>query len=216
MTKIFSTDRNGSLSGLEILVLKIINNNDGITGYDIIQKITTKPRGLWKGTAGSIYPLLKSLAEKKLVKIEKKIDGGRVKKEYSITEKGSTTLKDTLSNKIYPSMHSFMNSIFTLIGDIPRIKNDVETMFCSYPHHRSVLHVKIDEDDWSLENINRIKTHIETLEMTRDKLQNRITQLNNQIENSLSILKDIEEKRKNARVIDILDEDDYDKRMMNI
>ena len=109
-----------------------------------------------------------------------------------------------------------MDFIFTMIDDSPRIKSNVETMFCSFPHHRSVMMVNIDESDLSLQNISRIKHHIKSLEITRDKLQRRIKKLSKQIEASNSILKVIEDKRKNAKPIEILDDDDYDKNMMNI
>ncbi|MHA2394013.1 MAG: PadR family transcriptional regulator [Promethearchaeota archaeon] len=205
-----------TLSGLEILVLKIIKNNEGITGYDITQRINRRFRGLWRGSAGTIYPLLKSLTDNGVVEISEVIEGNRLKKKYSITEKGVAELRNVLDVNIQPSVNSLMDFISTMIDDIPRIRHNVETMFCSYPHHRSVMNVKIDESDFSLQNINRIKDHIETLEMTRNKLQKRVGLLNNQIEDSRSVLREIEEKRKDARIIDILDDDDYDKKMMNI
>lgn len=205
-----------TLSGLEILVLKIIKNNEGITGYDITQRINRRFRGLWRGSAGTIYPLLKNLTDNGFVEVSEIIEGNRLKKKYIITEKGIAELRNVLDVNIQPSVHSLMDFISTMIDDIPRIKNNVETMFCSYPHHRSVMNVKIDENDFSLQNINRIKNHIETLDVTRDKLEKRVRRLNNQIEEARLILKDIEEKRKDARIIEILDDDDYDKKMMNI
>jgi DNA-binding PadR family transcriptional regulator len=206
--KIFSTYRKGARTGLEILVLKIIQNNDtGITGYDIIQKITNNPRGLWRGTAGSIYPLLKNLADKGLVRIEEVTDNKRIKKEYFITEKGSNALKDALSNNIYPSMRSFMDSIFTLIGDIPRVKRNVETMFCSFPHHH---HIDLDETDLSLENQQHIRNVIKRLESSKSDLGHRINLLNNQIIRYKDILKNIEKERKEkAKPIKIYDDELY-------
>ena len=206
--KIFGTHRRGGLSGLDILVLKIINHNPGIIGYDIIQKITQKPRGLWRGTAGSIYPILRNLAEKKeFVRIEKKFDGKRLKKKYYITEKGRIDLKKVLRNNIYPSMQSFMDSIFTLIGDLPSVKRNVETMFCSFPHHRNV---EIDENDLSLENQQHIKKVIKRLELSRDELDQRIKIIKNQIIRFKSILVDIEKNRKEkSRHIEIYDDDLY-------
>jgi DNA-binding PadR family transcriptional regulator len=205
---IFSTYRKGARTGLEILVLKIIQNNaSGITGYDIIQKITSKPRGLWRGTAGSIYPLLKNLADKGLVRIEENTDNKRGKKEYYITEKGSNALKDALSNNIYPSMRSFMDSIFTLIGDIPRVKKNVETMFCSFPHHR---HVELDESDLSLENQQHIRNVIKRLESSRFELNHRIKILDDQIIRYKDILGNIEKERKEkSKPIEIYDDDLY-------
>jgi len=205
---IFSTYRKGARTGLEILVLKIIQNNaSGITGYDIIQKITSKPRGLWRGTAGSIYPLLKNLADKDLVRIEENADNKRGKKEYYITEKGFNALKEALSNNIYPSMRSFMDSIFTLIGDIPKVRENVETMFCSFPHHH---HVELDENDLSLENQQHIRNVIKSLESSRGELNHRIKLLDNQIIRYKDILKNIEKKRKEkSKPIEIYDDDFY-------
>ena len=182
------------------MVLKIIKNNAGITGYDIIQKIASKPRGLWRGTAGSIYPILKNLAEKELVWIEEIDDTKRVKKGYHITKEGREVLKNTLSNNIYPSMHSFMDSILTLIGDIPRVKRNVETMFCSFPHHR---HIEIDENDLSLDNQQHIKNIIRRLETSRNELDNQIAKYK-------SILANIEKgRRESSKPIEIYDDDFY-------
>ena len=205
MNTIFS--RKGALTGLEILVLKIIKNNVGITGYDIIQKITSKPRGLWRGTAGSIYPILKNLAVKELVRIKEIVDTKRLKKGYSITEKGKDVLKNALSNNIYPSMHSFMDSIFTLIGDLPRVKRNVETMFCSFPHHRNI---EIDENDLSIDNQQHIKDVVKRLETSRVELKQRIKIIDNQIVRYKSILANIEKERKEkSKPIEIYDDDFY-------
>ena len=210
MIQIFSTYRKeGVPTGLAIFVLKIIKNNSGITGYDIIQKITSKPRGLWRGTAGSIYPLLKNLTMKGLVRIEEVPvpNKNRPKKRYFITEKGRKTLKNALSNNIYPSMHSFMDSIFNLIGDIPGVKQNVETMFCSFPHHR---HIDIDENDLSLENQQQIKNVIKRLESSREALKHRIKTLDDQILKYKSLLAKIEKERvEKSKPIEIYSDDLY-------
>jgi len=206
--KIFSTHRKGVLSGLELFVLKIINHNPGITGYKIIQKITGRPRGLWRGTAGSIYPLLRNLAEKKeFVRIEEIFEKNRQKKRYFITEKGKIALKKALRNNIYPSMHSFMDSIFALVGDLPGVKQNVETMFCSFPHHRNV---EIDENDLSLENQQHIKQVIKRLELSQNELNQRLKIIKNQIVRFRSILENIEKDRKEkSRPIKVYDDDLY-------
>lgn len=203
---IFFKHGTGEITGLEILVLKIIKNNAG-TGYDIIQRISSKPRGLWRGTAGSIYPILEKLAKKELVRIEKLYDTKRVKKGYHITTEGIEVLKYTLRNKIYPSMNSFMDSIFTLIGDLPRVKENVETMFCSFPHHRNI---EIDESDLSLKNQEHIKHVVKRLETSKIELNHRLTIIDNQITRYKSILGNIEKERKEkAKPIEIYDDDFY-------
>ncbi|MFX1377110.1 MAG: PadR family transcriptional regulator [Promethearchaeota archaeon] len=207
MITIFSKHRTGEITGLEILVLKIINKNAGITGYDIIQKIASKPRGLWRGTAGSIYPILKNLAEKGLVRIEELDDTKRIKKGYHITKEGIEVLKNTLSKNIYPSMHSFMDSILTLIGDLPRVKRNVETMFCSFPYHR---HIEIDETDLSLKNQQHIKSVIKRLETSKSALTQRIGLIDEQIAKYKSLLTNIEKERNaKSKPIEIYDDDFY-------
>jgi DNA-binding PadR family transcriptional regulator len=67
--KRFASYHADSLSGIEILVLSIIKNHNGTTGYDIIQKIKEKFGGMWHASAGTIYPLLSRLADKILIKI---------------------------------------------------------------------------------------------------------------------------------------------------
>jgi len=187
--------------------LKIIQNTvSGITGYDIIQKITSKPRGLWRGTAGSIYPLLKNLSEKGLVRIEENTDNKRIKKVYFITQKGHKTLKEALSNNIYPSMRSFMDSILTLVGDIPGVKRNVETMFCSFPHHHPV---ELDEKDISLENQQHIRNVIKRLESSRGELNHRISVLDDQIIKYKDVLVKIEKERKENSKSIVVQDDDY-------
>jgi len=204
---IFGKHRTGKITGLKILVLKIIKNNGGITGYDIIQKIANQPRGLWRGTAGSIYPILKNLSEKELARIEEIDDTKRLKKGYHITNEGKEVLKNAISNNIYPSMNSFMESIFTLIGDLPRVKRNVETMFCSFPHHR---HIEINENDLSLKNQQHIKNAIKRLETSRIDLNQRIKIIDNQIVKFRSTLASIEKERiEKSKPIEVYDDDIY-------
>ncbi len=212
MIKIFGTYKKGVLSGLEILVLKIIENNGGITGYEIIQQIARNPRGLWRGTAGSIYPLLKNFAEKKrLVRVEEIVDKNRPKKKYFITEKGTIELKNALSNNILPSMHSFMDSIFTLIGDIPRVKRNVENMFCSFPYHKSVIETEINEADLSLQNQRFIENFIKKLENSREHLKERIKIIDERVNKLKSLLEKItKEREQKSKPIEILEDTNTD------
>lgn len=53
-------------------------------GYEIISQLEERSHGMWRPSAGSVYPTLQLLEEKDLVTSETK--GG--KKVYSLTEKG--------------------------------------------------------------------------------------------------------------------------------
>jgi hypothetical protein len=100
-----------------------------------------------------------------------------------------------------------MESIFTLIADLPRVKRNVETMFCSFPHHR---HIEIDENDLSLKNQQHIKNVIKRLETSRIDLNQRIKIIDNQIVRYKSILENIEKEREvKSKPIEIYDDDFY-------
>lgn len=67
-------------------------------GYEIISSLSEKSHGLWRPSAGSIYPNLQLLEEQEMVKCEEK-DG---KKVYTLTDKGRASAeeaKDHLKNR---------------------------------------------------------------------------------------------------------------------
>lgn len=209
--KRFSGYNTKTISGLEILVLNIIKNNPGITGYEITHKINERFKGLWKGSAGTIYPLLKErLAEKGFVKISETVEGSRLKKKYFITEKGENELKNVLDENIFPSMHSLMDYIFTIVNDFPNIKRNVETMFCSFPYHRSIIDKEIVESDLSLANQKHIEQSIRKLESSKNRLKEKIKMIDNRIVELKSVLENIKKARKEtAKPIEIVDDNMY-------
>ncbi len=77
---------------LKLIVLKNLQGNE-LKGLDLINRIKEQT-GVWKPSAGSIYPLLKKLEEDGLVKIKQ---SGRIK-FYSLTGKGRRFL-NTLGKK---------------------------------------------------------------------------------------------------------------------
>ena len=199
-----------TLSGLDILVLNIIKNHSGITGYEITQMINRRFRGLWRGSAGTTYPLLNKLAENGFVKISEIAEGNRPKKKYDITNKGEIELKNVLNDNIFPSMHSLMDYIFTIVNDFPGIRRNVETMFCSFPYHRSVDHPKINEEDLSLQNQRLIENSIKKLEHSKHKLTERFKMIDKQISKFKTVLEGIKKEREEkSKTIEILDDDIY-------
>jgi len=199
-----------TLSGLDILVLNIIKSHSGITGYEITQIINRRFRGLWRAPAGTIYPLLNKYAESGFVKISEITDGNRPKKKYKITKKGEAELKNVLSDNIFPSMHSLMDYIFTIVDDFPGIKRNVETMFCSFPYHKSVDKPKINEADLSLQNQHLIENSIKKLEHSKNKLTERFKMIDKRISKFKTILEVIKKEREEkSKSIEILDDDIY-------
>ena len=205
--KRFNSYHSGSISGLELLVLSIIKNRNGISGYDIIQEIDTKFKGMWKASAGTIYPLLSRLSDKNYVSIEQVVENNRLKKLYYITDKGVNELQNTLNSNFRRSIDSLGDYIQTVIKAIPRFEKNVDVMFCGFPFHACTPQEEVDPSDLSQTNINRIQKAIADLDKTRDKLLKRVEIVESQIKKHRDLLEKIEEDReKNKKEISIEEE----------
>lgn len=192
------------------MVLSIIKSSTGITGYEIIPRINRNFKGLWRGSAGTIYPLLNKLAKNEFVKIEETTENNRLKKIYSITEKGINELNHALKNNFRLSINSLGDFLQTIIKAIPRFEENVSNAFCCFPFHDSPMDEKIDIDDISKMNIERIKSIINRLKISKEKHEKRLERINNNLERYNSLLKKVKEERKlRKQPLEIFDDDDY-------
>jgi DNA-binding PadR family transcriptional regulator len=199
--KRFSSYHADSLSGIEILVLSIIKNNNGTTGYDIIQMIKEKFGGMWQASAGTIYPLLSRLADKNLVKIQEATENNRLKKIYFITSEGEGELKK-LDKVFAVSVDSLKDYIQTIFKAIPEMRAKTEISFCNFPYQSCHGNSAREEAlDLSQRNIDRINKEI-------NQLRRRADHINQEIKYHEDLLDAILKKREESRrTIDI--EDDY-------
>ncbi|MFX1393809.1 MAG: PadR family transcriptional regulator [Promethearchaeota archaeon] len=207
--KKFSGYHRGRLSGLDILVLSIIKNNDGISGYDLIQKINKKFKDLWKASAGTIYPLLSRLAEKYLVEIEEIMKNNRQIKIYRITETGKTALKKVLESNLEPSINTLGDYIRTVIkASVPNEKT-IERMMHCFPFPEIPFDEEIDESDFTLKNIERLKRIIWHLKRGKQRLETNLDRMSKKIDRFTTILEKLEgERQKNAKPIEIIDDNE--------
>jgi DNA-binding PadR family transcriptional regulator len=197
--KRFSSYHSGSISGLELLVLSIIKNRNGISGYDIIQEIDRKFKGMWNASAGTIYPLLSRLSEKDFVKVEEVIESNRLKKLYFISEKGINELQNTLNSNLRRSVDSLGDYIQTVIKAIPRFEKNVDMMFCGFPFHSCSTQEDVDISDLSQNNINRVKKTISKLKLTKKNLLKRLDSVETQIRKYQDLLSKLEKEREIGR-----------------
>ncbi len=190
------------------MVLSIIKSSTGITGYEIIPRINRNFKGLWRGSAGTIYPLLNKLAKNDFVKIEETTENNRLKKIYYIREKGVNELSSALKNNFRLSINSLGDFLQTIIKAIPRFEENVSNAFCCFPFHDFPMDEKIDEEDFSKANIARIKSIINRLEFSKEKLEKRLERINNKLESYNSLLKKVKEERKvRKQPLEIYDDD---------
>ncbi len=209
--KRFSGYREGPLSGLDILVLSIIKNHEGISGYKIIQEINEKFKSLWRASPGTIYPLLNRLYSKRFVETEDIIDkNNRHKKIYTSTDSGIDRLKEVLKDNLEISMNTLGDFIRTIVRAwVPNEERINKVMTC-FPFHCSPYVREIDENDYTQSNIDRINKRLADLEFSKKRLSNRLEDIENQIKNYKELKEKLEIRReKETRVIPILDDEEF-------
>ena len=210
--KRFSGYRGDPFSGLDILVLSIIREREGISGYEIIQEINKKFKTMWRASPGTIYPLLNRLDEKGFVETEEFIDeNNRQKKIYTITFQGIERLKEILKDNFETSMNTLGDFIRTVVNAwLPNEKRIKSVMSC-FPFHCEPLERKINNEDYSLKNIRKVERIIRDLLFSKERISMRLDEIEKDIKKFEDILEDLKKKRDvNTKTIPIVDDDEYE------
>lgn len=79
---------------LTTIILKLLNENDRMYGYEITQKVKALTKGEIKITEGALYPALHKLEAEGLLDVEVAKVDNRLRKYYKLTETGT---KETVS-----------------------------------------------------------------------------------------------------------------------
>ncbi len=82
---------------LGVIILKLLEENDRMYGYEICQKVKEISDGKILIKDGSLYPTLHKLLEDGIVTIEEEKIGKRVRKYYRLTPKGETAKKEVMN-----------------------------------------------------------------------------------------------------------------------
>lgn len=210
--KRFSGYRGETFSGLDVLVLSIIRNHEGISGYEISQVINRKFKPMWRASPGTIYPLLNRLNGKGFFETEEFIDeNNRQKKIYRITDLGIERLKEVLKDNFESSMNTLGDYIRTIVNAWLPHENRIRGVMSCFPYHCAPIEREFNVGDYSLTNIHRVKTIIKDLKFSRERISIRLEDLNNDIQKYEGILKNLLEKREtNMKTIPIVDDDEYE------
>ena len=105
-------------------ILGLLNHED-LTGYDIKKRVDVSLGFFWNAGFGQIYPTLKVMVEMKFVTKNEKIENGRNKIVYSITEEGRAELKKWLlapSEKEYVKYEILLKLFF---GSMLEVKENI-------------------------------------------------------------------------------------------
>ena len=79
---------------LQTIILKQLEENGRMYGYEITQKVKEISDGKIEITEGALYPTLHKLEAEGMVTTEKEFIGKRIRKYYTLTKTGSTVVTE--------------------------------------------------------------------------------------------------------------------------
>ena len=86
-------DRSLVSGSTTMLLLKLLSEKE-MYGYEMIETLREKSQNVFELKAGTLYPLLHGMEEKKYLTVYEKEVGGKVRKYYSITKTGRKVLSE--------------------------------------------------------------------------------------------------------------------------
>jgi PadR family transcriptional regulator PadR len=100
---------------LKTIVLKQLETNTRMYGYEITQRVKELSMQRIHITEGALYPTLHALEAEGLVITKTEYIGKRVRKYYSLNEKGKTVIDEKISE-----LSDFMNTLKFLLDINPQ------------------------------------------------------------------------------------------------
>jgi len=96
---------------LQPIILKLLSENGKMYGYEITQEVKRITSDKICITEGALYPTLHKLEAEGLLSTEIQNIGKRIRKYYSLTEKGNVTATDRINEFV-----DFINTMKTLLS----------------------------------------------------------------------------------------------------
>lgn len=96
---------------LTTIILKLLNENDKMYGYEITQKVKELTNGELKITEGALYPSLHKLEADGFLDVEVLKVENRLRKYYKLTEQGT---KETVSK--LSELESYIKNMRALVN----------------------------------------------------------------------------------------------------
>lgn len=121
-------ERRRGMRGRGLIQLFILHSlhKEPKSGYDLIKEITEKTGGAWVPSKGTLYPMLKKMAEEGLIIVSD--TGKRSKNVFSLTAEGEETLDEIVRTRKEEKekLYVFRNLLFEIFGDEPEsVKADL-------------------------------------------------------------------------------------------
>jgi len=96
---------------LQTIILKLLEINDKMYGYEITQKVKEITKGELHITEGALYPALHKLEAKGLLEVEMAKVDNRLRKYYKLTENGT---KETVNR--LAELEEFIKTMQTIVN----------------------------------------------------------------------------------------------------
>ena len=108
---------NGMLKGsLQTIILKLLQENEKMYGYEITQKVKEITNGDIKLTEGSMYPSLHKMEAEGILMTTSETVEGRIRKYYSLTKQGQIEVETKLKEA-----KSFIGNLELLLNLKPKL-----------------------------------------------------------------------------------------------
>jgi PadR family transcriptional regulator PadR len=102
---------------LQTIILKLLEDNDQMYGYEITQKVKEVSEGGIMLTEGALYPALHKLEADGLLATFTQVVDNRVRKYYRLTEQGGKEVTDKVNEA-----QAFIDQLQTLLSLKPVTK----------------------------------------------------------------------------------------------
>lgn len=99
---------------LQPLILKLLEENQRMYGYEITQRVKELTHGKIVVTEGALYPLLHKLEAEGTLQTEKEFIGKRVRKYYSLTQSGKSVVQQKVEE-----LSDFLKTMGSIIHSKP-------------------------------------------------------------------------------------------------
>jgi len=96
---------------LQTIILKLLEENDKMYGYEITQRVKELTNGDLQITEGALYPALHKLEADGLLDVEVAMVDNRLRKYYKLTENGT---KETVNR--LAEMEEFLRTMQTIVN----------------------------------------------------------------------------------------------------
>ena len=105
-----------------MLILRLLSEKD-MYGYEMIETLRERSKNVFELKAGTLYPLLHSLEDKRALRVYEKEAGGKIRKYYSLTKEGDRMLAEKKDEWL-----AYSEAILNVLNLVRRRSTDLQTI----------------------------------------------------------------------------------------